>query len=159
MKKTGFVLLILLFMTTSAFAKAYFAGKKEMIQQAQYIVLVNISKIENVTKQGNNWIYRQKASGTVEQCLKGEAAEEIEIYGMESFICAQSRYEKGRVLLFLRKDGDLWCGSNWHLGVRPVYDNKVQWFKDDEFRFEFVETSLEDVISDIRRTLHGENNR
>lgn len=89
-------------------------------------------------------------TATAEKCLKGSAGGDITIYGLEDFQCAQCQYEKGRFLLFLRKDGSLWVGSNWHLGIRPVGDGKVQWFKDDEARWEMKESPLEDVIKEIK---------
>ena len=82
-------------------------------------------------------------------CLKGDAKGEIEIYGMETFICAQCRYERGRFILFLREEEGCWVGSNWNLGIRPVKEDRIQWFKDDKTRFEMKETPLDDVISEI----------
>ena len=72
--------------SNSAFAKAYFAGKKEMIEKAECIAIVNIDKIEKVQKKGQHWTYHQKASGTIEKTLKGDASGIIEIFGMEDFI-------------------------------------------------------------------------
>ena len=46
-----------------------------------------------------------------------------------------------------------WVGSNWHLGIRPITNNKTQWFKDDETRFEMQETPLEDVIKEINAVI------
>lgn len=140
---------MLLAVISPCFAKAYYAPKKEMIQKAECIAIVEVTKVEKSEKKGKPWTYRQKASATVKRCLKGEAKGEIEIYGMETFICAQCRYEKGNFILFLRKEEGFWVGSNWHLGIRPITNNKTQWFKDDETHFEMKETPLDDVIKKI----------
>ena len=139
------------------FAKAYYAGKKEMIEKAEAIIIIEITNIENVTKKGQHWIYGQKAIGTVEKTLKGDIQNDIVIYGMEDFICAQCRFEKGRFLLFLCKDNDLWAGSNWQLGIRPIKNGKIDWFKNDESRFDMEEKSFVDVIKEIENII--ENNR
>ena len=144
------VLLLLCFgIGSPCFAKARYAQKKDMILEAECIVVVNITKVEKAYKKEKSWAYRQKATATVEQCLKGDEKGDITIYGMEDFICAQCRYGKGRFILFLRKDGTLWVGSNWHLGIRPIKDKKVQWFKDDETFSEMKEIPIEKVIDDI----------
>lgn len=147
------LVLVLLGMAGACFGKAYYAGKKEMVLKAECIAVVNITKVEKTSRKGEPWTYSQKASGTVEQCLKGDIRGRIEIYGMESFICAQCRYEPGRFLLFLRKDGSFWVGSNWHLGIRPIRDSRVEWFKDAASRFEMKEAPLAAVIAEIKAIL------
>ena len=145
--------LMLLGFASPCFAKAYYAPKKEMIQKAECIVIVEVTKVEKSEKKGKSWVYRQKASATVKRCLKGAVKGEIEIYGLETFICAQCYYEKGTFILFLRKEEGFWVGSNWHLGIRPITNNKTQWFKDDETRFEMQETPLDDVIKEINAVI------
>lgn len=130
-------------------AKAYYAGKKEMIQKAECIAIVNITGVEQVEKQGKPWIYRQKASATIVRCLKGDATGAIVLYGMETFICAQCQFERGRFILFLRKDGELWVGSNWHLGIRPITGEQVKWYKGEENLFEMADAPLADVLKEI----------
>ena len=147
--KKALLFLMLLGFASPCFATAYYAPKKEMIQKAECIIIVEITKVEKAEKKGKPWTYSQKASATVKQCLKGDVKGEIEIYGMENFICAQCRYKKGDFILFLRKREGFWVGSNWHLGIRPVKEDKAQWFKDDETRFEMKETPLADVIKEI----------
>ncbi len=148
MKKIMLYLMLIGFASPS-FAKAYYAPKKEMIQKAECIVIVEVTKVEKSEKKGKLWIYSQKASAIVKQCLKGDAKGEIEIYGMENFKCAQCHYKKGTFILFLRKEEGFWVGSNWHLGIRPITKDNVQWFKDDEARFEMKPTPLDDVIKEI----------
>ena len=57
---------VLLGIASPCFAKAYYAGKKEMIQKAECIAIVNITRVEKADKKGKPWTYRQKASATVE---------------------------------------------------------------------------------------------
>jgi hypothetical protein len=140
---------LLLGVATPCFAKARYAGKTNMIQEAECIAIVNITKLEKSDRREQSWTYRQKVSASVEQCLKGDVKGDITIYGMEDFICAQCRYEKGRFILFLRKDGTLWVGSNWHLGIRPIKEKTIQWFKDDKTFFEMKDTPLDKVIDEI----------
>ncbi len=139
---------ILLGLATPCFALARYAGKKDMIREAQVIAMVNITNVQEVNTKGKRWTYQQKALATVERCLKGNAEKEIEIYGMEEFVCARCRYEKGRFILFLRSDGTLWAGSNWHLGIRPITKDRIEWFNDENC-FEMKEVPLADVISEI----------
>ncbi len=138
---------ILIALTTFGFchAKARYAGEHEMIAEADYIVIVNISKVEKSDKKGSHWTYRQKASATVEYNLKGNLKGDIEIYGMESFICAQCRYTKGRFILFLRKNNGLLVGSNWQLGILPITEEMLPWFKNVGNRFEREKVSLDKV--------------
>ena len=79
----------------------------EMIQKAECIVIVSITAVEETEKKGTVWTYRQKATARVEECLKGDVKGTVEIYGQETFICAQCRYGEGRFILFLRRDGNL----------------------------------------------------
>lgn len=138
-----------------AFAKAYYAGKAEMIQKADVIVVVNISKVEKVeVKPESGWTYRQKATGQIEQSIKGGLSGQIEILGQEDFICAQCDFKPVRCLLFLKKGGkDFLHGANWHLGIRPIKDDKVDWFKDDKSLFEMTPQPLSDVIKEIESVL------
>jgi hypothetical protein len=147
---------VVLGIAAACFGKAYYAGKVEMVRKAECIAVVNITKVEATSRKGQTWTYSQKASGTVEQCQKGNARGRIEIYGMEDFICAQCRYETGRFILFLRRDGGLWVGSNWHLGIRPVRDGRVEWFKDDASRFEMKDVPLDAVLAEIKAILDGQ---
>lgn len=136
-------------------AKAYFAGKTEMIRKADAIVVVTISKVEKVEVQPEKgWTYRQKATGQVEQCLKGDLSGQIEILGQENFICAQCDFKTGRSLLFLKKgERGFLHGANWHLGIRAIKDENVEWFKDDRALFDVVPKPLPDVIKEIESIL------
>ncbi len=145
------VLFLVLGLSVTASAKARFAGKEEMVREAEAIVVVTITKVEKAEAKGKHWTYAQKA--TVEQCLKGGLTGAVDIYGQEDFICARCDYKPGRFLLFLRKDGGLWSGSNGHLGIRPVKEEKVVWFKPGGNLFETSDQPLADVLAEIRKLL------
>ena len=153
------LLLMLLGAASPCLAKArYAADKTSMIQEAESIAIVNITNVEKANKKEKSWTYRQKATATVEQCLKGDAKGDITIYGLEDFICAQCRYETGRFILFLRKDGSLWVGSNWHLGIRPIKEKTVQWFKDGKTLFEMKYIPLDKVVDQINTVVKEQKN-
>jgi hypothetical protein len=138
--------IVILGIAAPCFSKARYAGKEEMIQEAEFIAIVTITGVEAAEKKAKTWTYRQKAMATVERRLKGDAADKIEIYGMETFICAQCRYEKGRFILFLRKDEGLWVGSNWQLGIRPIKKGNVAWFNDEQVPLSKVVEEIETVL-------------
>ncbi len=153
MKKIIIILILLIIIPTQLFAEAYFAAKKEMVERAEAIAIIEILNTEKVEKKGQHWAYRQKVIGTVEKTLKGNIPADIIIYGMETFICAQCRFEKGRFLLFLQRENDFWIGSNWHLGIRQINDGKTDWFMDDTSPFKMQQQPLKEVILDIQNTL------
>ncbi len=153
MKKIVLLIVLICSFPTILFAKAYFAGKNEMIERAECIAIVEISQTEKIDKMGNHWTYHQKAKGTVETLLKGNVSGDIEIYGMENFICAQCKFTKGRFLLFMNKDNNFWIGSNWHVGICCIKDGNIDWFKDDTSPFETERQPLKEVILDIQNTL------
>jgi hypothetical protein len=109
-------------------AKAYFAGAQEMVQGSVAIAILDISKVEAVEVKGDHWTYRERAQATVARTLKGSLPQQVQLFGHETFICAQVRFQPGRYLVFLRKDGEKLVGANWHLSVRPIKDDQVEWF-------------------------------
>ena len=171
-----YVLTLIIFLCTSALceAKARFWSMKEMIQGSELIAIVDINSIDVASKKGGTFTYEQKVTGSVELVLKGSVGETIDVYGMETFICATCRYEKGRSILFLTRedkiynldtdpieeiplDEPFWVGSNWHLGIRPITEDKILWFKDETNRFEMVETPLFEVIDEIKTIIQEQN--
>ena len=149
MVRRAFLALVLLGTVTSASGKVSHVGKVEMVRMAECIAIVNVTEIQEVRQRGPLWIYQQKALGTIEQCLKGGVAGRINVYGMEAIVCAPARCEKGRFLLFLQKDGDLWHSVNWQLGIRPIKEGKVQWFGSGESQLGMTEVPLTEVLSEI----------
>ena len=153
MKKIILPILFLSFLSTFTFAKARFAEKKEMIKKSETIIIAKIEKIEKSKQEGKYFMYRQKVTGTIENTLKGNIDGDIIIYGMENFKCAQNTFSKGHFLLFLRKDNGFWVGSNWHLGIRPIKEGKVEWFKNNISHFKMEQKPLKEVISEIQNIL------
>lgn len=150
-----FVLACGVLLAHDAFAKARYADKAEMIRTADAIVVVNISKVEEVeVKSEPGWTYRQKATGQIEQSVKGVLSGQIEILGRENFICAQCDFKVGRCLLFLKKgEAGFLHGANWHIGIRPIHGDQVDWIKDDKSLFEMTSQPVSDVIQEIESSL------
>jgi len=109
-------------------AKAYYATEAEMIASSDAIAVVQIEKVEAIETKAEPFDYRQIAHAKVERTLKGLLPKSILIHGNETFICAQVRLRPGRFLVCLRKAGALLVGANWHLSVRPIEDEKVEWY-------------------------------
>ena len=109
-------------------AKAYYAPEDEMIERAEVIAIVDISRVEKAETKSQPFDYGEIAHATVQQTLKGKLPKEINLYGGESFICAQVHFKPGRFLVFLRHAGEFLVGCNWHLSVRPIKDTEVEWY-------------------------------
>jgi hypothetical protein len=109
-------------------AKAYFAPEAEMIAKSDAIAIVQIDKVDTLETKAEPFDFRQVAHSKVERTLKGTLPESILIHGNETFICAQVRLRPGRFLVCLKKVGTLLAGVNWHLSVRPIDGDKVEWY-------------------------------
>ena len=149
MKHLFLGLIVVFSYSLDCFAKAYFQTKSEMIERAGAIALVRIGDPEPSVKKGKHWTYRQQAKVRVESVLKGKLPDQFMLYGAETFICAQCSIDTGYFVVFLKKDGELWTGSNWHLSLRGIKDGQVDWFVADESRFEMAPRLLSDVIKEI----------
>lgn len=150
MSALGFILPL------TAFGKAAYYGKTNMVKSAEVIAVVTISKVEpaNTKTKRNGWTYSEAATAKVEQVLKGSLPKDVVLHGGEDFICAQVRYKPGRHIVFLRHDKDLLVGANWHLGVREIKGDQVEWFKDDtslELKSARLETVLKEIESLVKR--------
>ena len=143
---------LVLLLATTAHAKAAFKGKAQMIETAQAIAVVEITHTETVSVKGQHWTYQQEASARVERVLKGTLADEVALYGDETFICAHCHFEVGRYLVFLDHDGELLTGNNWHLSVRKITQNTVAWFANDR-DIEQKSAALSDVLQAIEWAL------
>jgi hypothetical protein len=150
------LLVSLLLPALPAGAKAYFAGKKEMVGWSVAIAVVEVGKVEEVDAKGEHWTYRQRATAKVSDVLKGELPKEITLYGAETFICAQCKLAEGKHLIFLKKDGDKWVGSNWQLSVRPITDDKVEWYVDGKSALEQKPAPFKDVLAEVRKLVNEE---
>ncbi len=139
---------------TSGFAKAYFQNEVELVTKADAIAIVELSEPAAAEQKGEHWTYRQSATVKVALMLKGELPEKFTIYGDETFICAQCRLTSGRYLAFLRKDGKLWAGSNWHLSLRPVRNEQIEWFDQAEKLHSLKFQPSETVLKRIRNIMN-----
>lgn len=152
----------------SAFGKAYFFTRTELIQKAAAIAIVEIEEPEPAKPTGNDqqdpfagnsvtgkkWVYGQQAKVRVQKVLKGDLPKEFTLYGQESFICAQCALTKGRFLAFLAKDGDLWVGANWQLSLRPIQNEQVEWYVTDEQRYPMKFQKFDDVVAEVLAAIH-----
>ena len=134
-------------------AKAYFETKEQMIERAEVIAIITVSDVRDSDDKGQTWIYRKSATARTETVLKGSLPDEFRIHGNETFICAQCPLIEGRQLVFLKKDKDLWTGSNWHLSFRPITGSDVAWYKSDEDRYNMAPTPLEKVLAEIKEIM------
>lgn len=154
---------ILLASSWSAFGKAYFYKRSELIDKAQVIAIIDVGEPAATPPEvrgedpfelaNRNWNYRQQAKVRVEKILKGQLPREFTLYGKESFICAHCELAKGRFLAFLTKDGDLWVGANWQLSLRPIREGEVEWYVSEEQRFPMKFQKLDDVVAQIQEAM------
>lgn len=134
-----------------ALAKACFQTKQQMIEKAEVIAIIEVSTVQDSDTKGKDWTYRTKGKAKVEQLLKGELPDEFTLYGAETFICASCPLTTGRFIAFLKKDGDLWAGSNWHLSLRPIKDGMVEWYVAgaNPYKIEMKPKALDAVLAEI----------
>ena len=156
MKNLGFLAAMLLLFPGWALAKAYFQGRDEMVTKARAIAIVTISDVEDSEAKGQHWTYRKKGNAKVETILKGEVPPEFFLYGMETFLCASCPIAEGRFLVFLKPDGELWTGSNWHLSLRKIESDSVPWYGEEDGRFDMKATPLPTVLAEIKAILARE---
>lgn len=147
-----------------AHAKAVFFTKAELIQKASVIAIITIDEPQPAVPAGGSdpfevnpaatklWIYGKKAKVRVEKVLKGKAPKEFVLHGDESFICASCVLSKGRFLGFLTKDESFWVGVNWQSSLRPIRDNEVEWYADEQ-RSPTKFQPLDGVIQEIQALL------
>ena len=133
-------------------AKAYFASAQEMVQGSVAIAVLDISKVEAVEAKGDHWTYRERAQATVDRMLKGSLPRQVQLFGNESFICAQVRFQPGRYLAFLRKDGEKLVRANWHLSVRPITDDQVEWYSGKQ-RLDLSWQPLSAVVEQVSKLI------
>lgn len=136
----------------AAIAKAYHGTRLEMEDWSELIAVVEIDEPQTCQVKGTHWTYKQEAKARIITRIFGSAPAEIKILGDENFICAQAHFVKGQCLVFLKKDGDNYCGANWHYSCMPVKNGKLKWMVDPNSR-ELVESTLEKAISDIKEDL------
>jgi len=145
-------LFLLPVLATQASAKAYFQSKAEMIRGAEVIAVITITEVK-VAPKDRIQDYRKSGAAKLEMLIKGEIAQNFTILGDETFICASCPIAPGRYLAFLGKNGDAWVGSNWHQSLRPIQDDKVEWYVSDDDRHDMKSADLKAVIAEIRAIL------
>jgi hypothetical protein len=139
-------LLVFLLVSPLLFAPAYadwdYLPKDSMIDNADAIAVVDITKVENCATRINRSstaarTYHQKAAAVVKSTLKGKLASSITIYGNinsagSPFICVpDASLQAGPCLVFLRDeghDGQSFVSANADMGIRPIAHDQVQWF-------------------------------
>ena len=149
--------LLALFVSVEARAKAAYSVKRGMVKDSSLIAVVEITGVEPAQVKGTIWTYQQRAFARVETVIKGEAPKDVRLvlHGEEDFICARCRFSPGRYLVFLRKDGALWVGSNWDLSARPILGGAegaqtVDWFEDDR-GIDTKAQPLDEVLADVKK--------
>jgi hypothetical protein len=130
------------------FAKAAYLGAEQMVTGSVAIAVVNISRVDPVETKGAHWTYGERAEATVERTPKGSLPQQVQLFGNENFICAQVRFQPGRYLVFLKKDGEKLVGANWHLSARLIKDDKIEWYS-GKGHLELSWQSLPKVIDQV----------
>ncbi|WP_221285265.1 hypothetical protein [Haloferula luteola] len=159
---------MLLASSWSAYGKAYFFTRSELIGNSSAIAIVVVGEPEPAKPVGENrdpfaaedevasgevGTYSEQANVRVEKVLKGDLPDEFVLYGHESFICAHCPLTKGRFLAFLSKDGELWVGANWQLSLRPIKKDQVEWYVSEEQGYPMKFQKLEEVLGQVSATL------
>jgi hypothetical protein len=136
---------------STSFGKAALFGFSKMVEMSEVIAVVDVTDIKTVEIKGKQWTYRQRVSAKVIETLKGTPGKEIDIFGLEDFICAQCEFQKGKQLVFLKRDGDLLIGANWHLSIRPIQNDILDWFQKESV--EFARTPLKTALDQTRKEI------
>ncbi len=136
-------------------AKAAYYLKADMVRMAEAIALVTITSVDTTDTKGNHWTYKQVATAKVERVLKGKLPSDVKLYGGEKIICGQCHFGEGKFLVFLRHDGDLLTCANWHLSIRPITGDTIEWYKNNE-SLELVSKPLRQVLDEVVSLVSGE---
>lgn len=156
MKKIILSILFLCFFSNLVFAKAYFAGKEEMILKSDFIAIVNITDV--VSMETDKQYGDQKANASVNKILKGNAENNITFSIPCFFPCAIISVEKGLHIVFLKHEENKLSGVNWLFSYRPIKNNKVEWYSNDD-TLKLEEKDLGKVIEDITEVIEKQKNR
>ena len=155
MKKAA-LLIALLFGTGAGTARPYYAPKGEMIARSEVIAIVDVQQVAPAQVRGRSWTYEQRADAVVVQVLTGELPRRVALHPQEDFICTRIDFRPGRYLVFLRRDGSLWAGSNWYLSARLIESGSLEWYAGDRdygdrpSQIRLVRLPLGDVLADVR---------
>ena len=158
MRSIAFILSALA-LAGAAWARPYYAPKSVMIAQSEVIAVVDVQRVRPANVRGEEWTYAQAADAAVVQVIKGRLPPRVRLYAQEDFICTRIDYRPGRYLVFLRRDGDLWRGSNWYLSARPVENGSLEWYANGResgshpSAIRMERRPLAAVIRDVRATM------
>jgi len=155
--KVSTLLLVGLFLNSSqfAFAKAYHATLREMIERSDAIAIADVGPVKTIKEKGQTFNYSQESQVNLLESLKGKLPKSFTLRGGEDFICAQVHFTEGKNILFLKKENDYFKGTNWDSSCLAVKDNKVRWFNNAEERHTSKEVNLESAIKDIKDIISG----
>lgn len=153
MKLILLALLLSLVAIPQVMAKAYFQNETELVTKSATIAIIEIAEPQPSDKKGTTWTYRQSASAKVITRIKGDIPDTFTLHGDETFICAQCQLRAGRFLAFLNRDGALWVGANWQLSLRPIKDEKIEWYVVSEQRPAMAYQPSDKVLQRIRELL------
>lgn len=153
MKSIAIILAALLVVSHEAAAKAYFQTEPELVTQATAIAIIELSEPEESDQKGAIWTYRKSARAKVVMQVAGSLPDTFTLFGDETFICAQCHLAAGQYLAFLSRDGGLWAGANWHLSLRPLKDDKIEWYSAPEQRFSMTFQPKATVLERVREIL------
>ena len=134
MKTAVLLYLSLLAFAPSLFGKAYYYSESELVLRSEAIAVIDLREPTVSDAKGAHWQYRKKAAARRVELISGSLPEEFDLHGAENYICASCDLKKGRYLAFLKRDGELWAGSNWNLSLRPVQDGKIEWYSSPDVR-------------------------
>lgn len=93
-----------------------------------------VAEYQSMEEDGNV----QRASFKVVEVWKGGAKEVVKVRGVKRLICAPvvnfTNWKKGRYLLILKKEEELYDPFNGGYSVVPITEGKVPWFVEGEGR-------------------------
>lgn len=138
-----------------AFAKAYHATLKEMVERSDAIALADVGAVKEINEKGEPFSFTKESQVNLIDTFKGKLPKTFTLRGGETFICAQVHFSQGKNILFLKKEKDYFKGANWDGSCLLVTKNKVQWFNNQEERHPSIQVNLEAAIKDIKDILSG----
>lgn len=149
---------LLAFLPLAAQGRPYYMSKTEMIEGADIIAVVEVSSVDPpelaVQEGASQMIFKQAATATVEQTLKGTLPTAITFYSFLSG-APQTDFPSGRYLVFLNRDAESLLATNWHLAVRPINRGEVEWYANNKKPFDggLKPAKLSAVLKEIRLIL------
>ena len=153
--KTAIILLSILISAQFVEAKTRIPTEKKLLSDATTIVIAEFS---SYSEKPESFYKIQKAVFQVVEVVKGDSIKAVTIGGSTQPICASNVMftgkEKGRYLLLLRQEGDLYYPVDGYSGMIPIKDGKVDWFiqgSEETISRERKPLDLELVIKKIKK--------